>query len=634
MLAEVIDQIHTDHSPDLVPAVVVQRRAFYLPARGGDSTFAWLHTRRHEPSCDHGVVICPPIGFEQLHAHRGLRHLADEICRFGFPTLRFDWNGTGDSSGSDCDSGRLAAWQSDVQTAVRWLKQQLGCRNISIVGLRMGATIASLSLAEEVVENLVLWAPVTNGRMYVREMTVIDMTSETRHPSAIASEGAIEAAGFLLNPGTQAELTACSLLQSHPRCDRILLASRDDAPLDQRLVDRLDSLGIPTDQRTLTGLAEMLVEPHRGTVPTGAIRDIACWIRDHSTITGTIATDGLLDRSAASITLPASLPGNPADADPIQEQIVSISDSPNLFGILSRPASVPVDDRPLIVLLNAGAAYRAGPGRMNVELARHFALAGFRCLRIDACGLGDSVPASVEDENDSYAGTIFRDIEITTRYAREHLGARRCILMGLCSGAYAAFQSAVQSADPSIVESILINPLTFFWCDGMTLETAPSRQMIRQHYYLASALQPAKWLKLLSGKSRIGLVGAMKLLWQRFGRKSLFRRSHRKNCATPSGVSHAHPQTQDLPADLKRIVKNGRKLSLIFATGDPGYSILLRQARRRTQSMLRSAQLDLTFIDDADHTFSRQRPRQQLIDHLVNHLTRRYSDKNHGVRSR
>jgi hypothetical protein len=256
-------------------------------------------------------------------------------------------------------------------------------------------------------------------------------------------------------------------------------------------------------------------------------------------------------------------------------------------------------------------------------------------LRLDLCGLGDSVTTSVADENDSYVRTMFRDIAITLEQVQARLGVRRCILMGLCSGAYAAFQSAAQLTDPALIESILINPLTFFWRDGMSLETAESKQMIKEHYYLNAALQPNKWLKLVSGKTRIGLSGAARMLAQRVGLASLFRRPRPTVRASRQGKGNdvTHPEIQDLNADLERVVTNGRKLTMFFATTDPGYSILMRQARRRANQMRHGGQLELNFIDDADHTFSRRPTRHELIRRLVEHLGRRYVPKNDSVPS-
>src|SRR5947209_7721960 len=84
----------------------VRQTALYLPG-DGRPYFAWLHRPEGTPPSDHAVVICPPVGHEQVHSHRALRHLADASARCGLPTLRLDYDGTGDSPGSDEDPGRL-----------------------------------------------------------------------------------------------------------------------------------------------------------------------------------------------------------------------------------------------------------------------------------------------------------------------------------------------------------------------------------------------------------------------------------------------------------------------------------------------------------------------------------------------
>ena len=198
---------------------------------------------------------------------------------------------------------------------------------------------------------------------------------------------------------------------------------------------------------------------------------------------------------------------------PIRECAVSISQHPNLFGIVAGSPSVARTDAPLIVLLNAGSAYRVGPNRLYVYLARQLAAAGFRCLRLDLCGLGDSVTTDRERENETYPATAFRDIALTLQYLQAHLGAQRVVLMGLCSGAYAAFQAAAQMTNPVLIECVLINPLTFFWREGMAIDDSPSLRQVKSfHESLQSALHPRKWLKLLSGRSKMGIAGAMRIL--------------------------------------------------------------------------------------------------------------------------
>src|SRR5207248_561102 len=123
----------------------------------------------------------------------------------------------------------------------------------------------------------------------------------------------------------------------------------------------------------------------------------------------------------------------------VRESVLPIRDQPHLFGVVSEPPGAAPDALPFVVLLNAGSAYRVGPNRLYVSLARRLATHGFRCLRMDLCGLGDSITPHADRENDPYPATAFRDVGLTLKHLRTELGARRVVLMGLCSGAYAAF---------------------------------------------------------------------------------------------------------------------------------------------------------------------------------------------------
>ena len=69
-----------------------------------------------------GVVVCNPIGDDAIRAHRALRHLAERLAAAGFAVLRFDFDGTGDSSGDEREPGRVRAWLDDVPLAIDALR--------------------------------------------------------------------------------------------------------------------------------------------------------------------------------------------------------------------------------------------------------------------------------------------------------------------------------------------------------------------------------------------------------------------------------------------------------------------------------------------------------------------------------
>ncbi len=647
----------------------VRRTAFYLESQG-QPLFAWLHHRVELTGFDHGVLICPPIGYEQLHSHRSLRHLADRLAQQAVPVLRFDWHGTGDSAGTDEDPARLTTWLANIREAVRWMREQLGCRQISLVGLRLGGTLAALVAAELEIDNLVLWCPITKGRAYVREMKAISLTAEAA-PRTVDADGSIEAAGFVLSAETAGDLSQLDLLTSFAiqnetserggvsplalprRADarepgglrrpaqkelkwtlgRVLLVSRDDLPDDVRLSDHLSATGLTVEQLRVPGFVEMMQEPHRSQVPEVAITQITTWLVQHISVTASSTSMIDLRRATPNSALisPAVNSLHNEIRQYLRESAVRFSEQPDLFGIVCEPVVATSNELPLVVLLNAGSSYRIGPGRLYVFLARQLAAQGFRTVRLDLCSLGDSVSSDSTHENDPHPATAFRDVDLVLKQLQQRYGATKIVLMGLCSGAYAAFQSAAQIQNPALVESILINPLTFFWKEGMSLDVSPVKQLVSAHYYLDAALQPAKWLRLLRGQTKIGFVGAVKVVLRKLGILRLAKPAPRSGANPRSSLvessqtaSPCHPQEEDVPADLDRIANSGRTLSLFFATTDPGFSILTHYAQRKVKQLRRTGQLSVSFIPDADHTFTMRAARQTLSREISDHLCRRY----------
>lgn len=123
-----------------------------------------------------GVVLCHPWGQEYLNAYKSMRHLARLLSRNGLHVLRFDYYGCGDSSGDD-DQGTMKQWASDIDDAIEELKDMALIDTVSIVGLRLGATLAVLcSLQRNDVDSLVLWDPIVVGSAYRRELLDTDVS--------------------------------------------------------------------------------------------------------------------------------------------------------------------------------------------------------------------------------------------------------------------------------------------------------------------------------------------------------------------------------------------------------------------------------------------------------------------------
>ena len=119
---------------------------------------------------EEGIVLCYPMGQEYMRAHRAFRQLSNLLSRAGYHVLRFDYYATGDAMG-ESDEASAVQWQQDIGTAIEELKDNAGIEKVSLVGLRLGATLAvQAGAARPDVEDVVLWDPVVSGEVYLEHL--------------------------------------------------------------------------------------------------------------------------------------------------------------------------------------------------------------------------------------------------------------------------------------------------------------------------------------------------------------------------------------------------------------------------------------------------------------------------------
>jgi pimeloyl-ACP methyl ester carboxylesterase len=491
---------------------------------------------------------------------------------------------------------------------------------VSVVGLRLGALLAVEAVGPGECANLVLWAPVVSGKSYVRQLQATEQMAELQGRPADAAAGDIEAAGFLLSAETAKELRNAKLDETSPGGSTVLVVGA----CDKARIDRLAEAGTVTTTISPPGYAEMMAEPHFSRVPREAVRELSAWLAER------ILTD-----SPAKLRLDFASPADDraeiawrSTAEPVavrnelKERLLRIR-AGRLFGILCEPVD-DASDRPMIVLLNAGSSNHVGPGRIGVEFSRDLAGCGFRVLRLDILGLGESIADDAACENVTYPATAFGDIAETLAFAQEKLGARRFVLLGLCSGAYFAFQSAAQLPNPAIVESVLLNPLTFHWDDSMLFDLAAVQSALDEHFYMARAKSLPKLWKFLKGDTKIGYWAAIELVARRA--VHWLRQKFSPRCGEELGfpVQPGHPVENRLPADLRRISAAGRRLALFVAEGDPGLTIMNFHAPGEAKRLRRSGELFVEMIPQSDHTFSRRVSRRAVIAAVAEYLCSRY----------
>ena len=168
------------------------------------------------------VVLCPPWDTEYTYAHRSMRQLALKLAQCGCHTLCFDYFGTGDSGGDESDAD-LAGSESDVESAMEALSDIAGTRQVTLVGLRIGANIAANVAARRAsaVEALVLWDPIISGSAYLQGLRATK-TWERSGASEAPMVADLESLELRSRLGALPERTAIFVTDSAGSRERIL----------------------------------------------------------------------------------------------------------------------------------------------------------------------------------------------------------------------------------------------------------------------------------------------------------------------------------------------------------------------------------------------------------------------------
>lgn len=230
------------------------------------------------------MVLCAPFGQESLRAHRAFRQLGLRLARVGLHVLRFDYFGCGDSAG-ESDDGDAAQWMADVATAADELKRSQRLEATSLVGLRIGATLAALAASRRSdIDSLVLWQPVLEGKAYLQEEWTahadwLARRTEALGPAKLDGERP-QILGFPLTEAMRASIGELNLLGLRKRpARRVLLIERDPAAGARRLEGHLANLDVEVHYRCV---AEPAIWKRVGmdqpVVPRETLDCIAAWL--------------------------------------------------------------------------------------------------------------------------------------------------------------------------------------------------------------------------------------------------------------------------------------------------------------------------------------------------------------------
>ena len=137
----------------------------YIPTPAGP-LFAVLH--EPEGAVRAAVLLLAPGLDEKRAAHGALARLARALAAAGCAALRFDYRGTGDSSGESAEV-TLGSMEADAAAAAGFLRGRSGGAALVLLGFRLGASLA-LRLAPTLsVARVAAVAPIVSGAVWLRQ---------------------------------------------------------------------------------------------------------------------------------------------------------------------------------------------------------------------------------------------------------------------------------------------------------------------------------------------------------------------------------------------------------------------------------------------------------------------------------
>jgi pimeloyl-ACP methyl ester carboxylesterase len=254
---------------------------FFYFGSPGLQLFGALHEAETYAQREVGIVICYPFGGEYLRSHRACRHLAVGLARVGFPVLRFDYRGTGDSTGEASDA-TMADWRADIDQAIDTLRARTGVESICLAGLRLGASMAfEVAADHRNVDALVLWEPIVSGEAYLGELRNQHQELLWRYfanSSHLVDQSANELLGFPLELRLRHELEQLHLLGlPSAGIARSLIVESEPSADVQKLRDRLGASGMEVVYRQIPSFPTWRDDVDKGLVPEPILRGIVEW---------------------------------------------------------------------------------------------------------------------------------------------------------------------------------------------------------------------------------------------------------------------------------------------------------------------------------------------------------------------
>lgn len=184
------------------------------------------------------VLLCPPIGQDQIRSHRLYRQLAHALVGEGYAVLRYDCYGTGDSPGAS-DEVDWRRCIEDTAAAADELRRRSGHDGLAGYGARLGGSLALAAAPAARLARLIVWDAVLDGARHVARLDAWQERLRQDPDRFVKPRPAADAAGqwlgFAIAPALREQLAALAAAPAGVPTTLLQSAGTED-PCQDRLV--------------------------------------------------------------------------------------------------------------------------------------------------------------------------------------------------------------------------------------------------------------------------------------------------------------------------------------------------------------------------------------------------------------
>ncbi|MGI2035885.1 alpha/beta hydrolase [Rhizobium panacihumi] len=546
---------------------------------------------------DLAVLFASPWGLEEMCTRKFWRLLSEKLSDLGIASLRFDYPDTGDALDGACDLQGLSAWTQNLVQAAAELRRISGCRRIAVISQGLGAVVAAEAAPFlNDAEAMAFLAPVTSGRLYLRELALWSRVVDENlglDQQQRSSQG-VSIASLVLPPAVAEDVRKVDLLGLKGVPARhCLVVERPDRPADAAFAGHLKTCGADVTRHPFQGYDRLVSNPLAARLAPSVVDNILGWIT---------ALPAAQNPRSGGLALPASV--SPLAGDGFCETPVRFGQYQRLSGVLCEPQG----ERRGATVVFVSSAYdrHCGWGRSTLLLARDLARSGIASLRFDIANAGDSPPRPGEPEQVLYGPGQNLDLQEAVNFLTSRDDGP-VIAAGRCSGAYLAMQCA--ELDSRITGVVAVNIATFRWKAGLSVEEAVSNAGRSLGEYGARALRLETVKRLLRGDVNVAsaLSHIGKSLWARIRNRAL------------GAVRFWLPHGRSVQALFRHLHAENTPVALLYSENDYGleeFDYYFGQGGGRLAGF---DNVSVTMIPAADHNLTPPYARETYLS-AVRHM--------------